>query len=181
MSVNSMVDDFLRRSTMAQQVAHSALSIAPEAVATPMELEKTAKRKGPTGANGGFATAMKKIVGYIPAEVVAAYIPLLDLVREGNDLSFEWGIFWLFVVITPAAVLATYAAKLNNKRERERLKDLKRWPWWAMIAASISFVAWAAALPGSVMNELSWFRPALGAAAVVVAGLIVGLLSPVFE
>jgi hypothetical protein len=171
MSVNSMVEQFLGPPSPA-----AALNPLSSPV---RELEQTAKKKVKPPPSG-LGAAMKAIVTYIPAEIVAAYIPIVDLLREIDRHLSQWVAFWFFLVATPITVLITVAAKRTRRGDTQRLGKLSAWPWWPMIAATLSFLAWSVALPGSVMNDLAWFRPAMGAIAVIMAAFIVGLLSPVF-
>jgi hypothetical protein len=159
MSVNSMVDSFL-----------GPLARAPR------ELEQTARRSGDQ-----LSAAVKRVVTYIPTEVVATYILLVDLLRENVDRMWQWVLFWLFLLATPLAVWVTFVAKIKRADRETKLSNLPIWPWWPMIAATISFGAWAIALPGSVINTLPWFRPAMGAVTIVLAAFVVGLLSKLFR
>src|SRR5262249_36436519 len=155
MTVNSMIDDFL--------------GPAPRA---PRELEDTASHSG-----DGVSKALRKVATYIPAEVVATYIPLVSLLRELNDHLWQWAAFWIFLVATPFTVWVTFAVKVKQRKRRGQLKKEPPQPWWPIGAATISFTAWAIALPGSVMNDLAWFRPSMGAVAILIAAFVVGLLS----
>jgi hypothetical protein len=55
------------------------------------------------------------------------------------------------------------------------------WPVWEMIAALLSFYAWAFALPQTPFREFSWYSPALASLAVLLASAVLGLLAPLFQ
>ena len=194
MSVNSMVTDFLDEFQSQEPLLEPSARISlTESFETgqekiirppqPARAERVTRPRLSVSESGGdtaWLEAAKAVVSYIPTEIVAAYIPLVDLVRETKDQTWEWIAFWFFVVATPAAVWATFVGKAKNARPAVDIWKLRPWPFWPMIAASISFVAWAAALPGTVFDYLPWFRPALGPVAVVLASVILGIFSNVF-
>lgn len=196
MSVNSMVSDFVNEFHDHQTLLDQDTSISLTESFEPKGLEKIvkphqparaervivrqAKASGELGGDSAWLDAAKAVVSYIPTEIVAAYIPLVDLVRETQNQTWEWIAFWFFLVATPAAVWATFVGKAKNARPGVGIWKLRPWPLWPMIAASISFIAWAAALPGTVFDYLPWFRPALGPVAVVLASVMLGIFANVF-
>jgi hypothetical protein len=153
------------------------LETAPPAPARtfPSELEKTARKETRGKKNRVFRKALDKAITYIPTEVVTTYIAILDLFRDAEK-TWVWAIFWFFLAMTPIAVWVTYVVKAKWNPIQLLLAP-GRWPWGPMVAATVAFVAWAAAVPGSVMKTLAWFRPGFGMAAVILATFLIGLFS----
>jgi hypothetical protein len=145
-------------------------------------LEATGAAPPPTAPARGTETravsdALKQVVTYIPSEIVGAYLVVVGLLASSAS-GVLWGIYFVFLVLTPVAVWAAVAAK-SRAKGLTPANQSRKWPTWSMVAASLTFAVWAAALPGSIFNNLSWYSPAVGSVAVVIAALLVGILSPV--
>jgi len=81
-----------------------------------------------------------------------------------------WVIFVAFLLITPAAVWATWAAKLRAGGTSVPINP-KQWPWWPLAAATIAFAVWAAALPESIFTTIPGFRSYMATIALIVLAL----------
>jgi hypothetical protein len=117
------------------------------------------------------------VVDHIPAEVIAVYIAVFDLI--GVDVAAQWVIFWIFVGLTPCVLWAEVMRKAGTRRTA-RMRSMGSWPWLPMGATTISFVVWAAALPGSVFLTIHGYHAVYGAAAMLMWALVLGSFSPLF-
>jgi hypothetical protein len=146
-------------------------------------------RAAPSAPDPGSATptttpglaAVDSIATYIPTEVIAAYIAVLAALKGAYTASsrLNWAIFGIFVVITPLCTLLLYAGRKQDGRRL--MRQPARWPRFELIAATIGFVLWACALPDSPFSGLGWYRPALGAVALIIGALVIGLSAPLLR
>lgn len=132
-------------------------------------------RLGPAAKSAGVGAAVtdafKNISTYIPTEILGAYIPALAAVAAARQQSLRWTIFWLFLGITPLATWLVFA-RLAYEQGKPLPTHPRTWPYWALLAGLIAFGAYAAALPGSVFHDLSWFNDGLGLTAVLIVALL---------
>jgi hypothetical protein len=50
-----------------------------------------------------------------------------------------------------------------------------------MVAATLAFAVWGAAMPSSPFAAYSWFMPALAGVVALVLSLLIGVFSPLFS
>jgi hypothetical protein len=130
-------------------------------------------------------TALRTLTTYIPTEVLTLYVAVVAALGSGTAATTPnhdavWVTFWAFVVATPIAVLLVFLAKVKAGKKAIPLNPVK-WPLWEMIAATIAYVAWAFALPGSPFGEFTvWYSPAVAGIAVLVTSTVLGLFAPLF-
>jgi hypothetical protein len=55
------------------------------------------------------------------------------------------------------------------------------WPIWEMFAATVAYLAWTFALPGTPFREFSWYSAGLAGVTVLAASTVLGLLAPLFQ
>jgi hypothetical protein len=133
-----------------------------------------------------ITAALRTVTAYIPTEVLTVYLAVVGALATtgtaGTTLldpnMTRWVLFWLFVVLTPATVWLTYAAKVQAAGKP--LPILRHWPVWEISAATIAFVIWAFTLPGTPFSSLGWYTPSLGSVAILVGSLLMGLVGPLF-
>jgi|SRR5947209_1499419 len=146
-------------------------------------------------------TALNVLFGYIPTEVVTLYVAVAAALQPPTpptagrsaaqvstaavntataSLQPEWIAFWCFFVATPLVVWVVFASKLKEAGKPLPL-TYDTWPVWEMMAALISFCAWAFALPSTPFRDFNWYSPALASIAVLLASTILGLLAPLFQ
>ena len=144
----------------------------------------------------GISTALNVLFGYIPTEVVTLYVAVAAALQPATppaspgsaavsavavaSLQAQWIAFWCFFVATPLVVWVVYASKLKAAG-KPLPTTYDTWPVWEMIAALLSFYAWAFALPQTPFREFSWYSPALASLAVLLASTVLGLLAPLFQ
>lgn len=127
----------------------------------------------PTVEPDGF---LKKIVKYIPTEIVAAYVALADALKptaavspEPADYSWLWGVFWILLVLT-----LPYTWFFTQETGKPK-------PIFQTIVAPIAFTAWVFALGGpftEIKAEIG--QPAIGTVALVLVLLMIPLVERIF-
>jgi hypothetical protein len=125
--------------------------------------------------------AMSSIVSYIPIEIVTVYVAVSAAISEPASpcRTGQWVSFWVFLALTPITLWALYAARLRASGASLQL-DPTRWPWPELIASTVAYALWAFALPGTPFAGLSWYRPGLAGAVLLVGTLVLGLGAPLF-
>lgn len=105
-----------------------------------------------------------KIIKYIPAEIVTAYVTLEGIIKSSTQATVEiyWIIFLILLALTPL-----YIWRVTN--------DPKKSPAWdQIIIAFFSFAFWVFAL-GGPFGSLAWYRPLYGALILPIYTLVVPL------
>lgn len=137
------------------------------------------------------STALKTVTTYIPTEILTLYVALTATlaplipeseIRNTNfapDYTSRWVIFGIFLLITPAAVWIAFVGKLTADR-RMWPRTWSQLPKWEMIAASIAFIAWAAALPDSPFGSINYFNDAIAGAIVLITSTALAWLAGLF-
>jgi len=126
----------------------------------------------PAGPTAEIGKALDSIGTYVPTEIMATYLGLLAIIPATSQHRYLWLIFWLFLVVTPVVVWIGVSAAHPGRGLSLPLVAFKSWPWLSMIAATLAFAVFAISLPGSVVNDLSWFEPWMGSAAILVSAFV---------
>ena len=109
-----------------------------------------------------------KLLKYIPADVVAAWIVVSALITSASGIAtatFLWIAFGIGVILT-----AVWTWKLTSLPGKTTA--------WTQIAISTgAFIVWVFAL-GGPFAFLSWYRPLYGAFLMILYTLIVPLINP---
>ncbi len=156
----------------------------------PANLDQVATSAGQPAATASTGTtALAAIAAYIPTEIVTVYVAVLAAVGitvsdASSTVSGAVAIapvapYVGFIVLTPIVVWGLYAVKVVTAGKRLP-RSFKAWPKWEMIAATISFAVWGAALPASPLLTFSWFNVAVGGVAVLIVSMLLGVFSPLF-
>jgi len=117
-------------------------------------------------------SALKSIATYIPTELMATYLAILAIVPSNRGHLPEWVMFWIFLIATPFVVWLSLAVVHRGTSGSPAVKPFNQWPWWSMAAATIAFAAFVLALPGSVVNTLSWYDGWIGSVAIFLSAFI---------
>lgn len=175
MSVSSMANiAFARRA-----------DVAPEGEGL-SSLDEVAGAKGPApGTATSTTSALSAIAAYIPTEVVTVYIAVLATVgviqpSDGGAAFTPFAVYGAFLVLTPIVVWGLYASRAVSAGKRLP-RSLRSWPKWEMVAATMAFAAWGAAMPSSPLGVFPWFMPALAGVVALVLSLLIGVFSPLFS
>lgn len=125
--------------------------------------------------------ALSALVEYIPAETITLYIaviaslPVLMKTIPGLTATKIYGFFGL---LTPLLFSLIYIGK-RRAAGKPPLPELKCWPYWPMIAATIAFLAWGVAVPDGPFLTSESGRVLGGLLAIIVSTLL-GVLGRVF-
>ena len=133
---------------------------------------------GPTNA---ATNALQVIAAYIPTEILSLYVACISVLHHGEAVTRgEWIAFWSFLAATPATVWLVFAIKLQAAGRPLPLQTSK-WPVWEMSAATIAYVAWAYALPGTPFSELKSYSPGIAGFLVLIVSAVLGLVAQLFQ
>jgi hypothetical protein len=152
------------------QVAGAGVQGAPPAV--------------PAAAGGVPQQFVDVLTSAIPSEPLAAYTALVgivvgvvDVMHPRNYLSFRWGAFAAFLVLTVLAIAVSYVRRARSDGVTEENK--RTFPWAEAAAALIAGAAWGLVMPGSPLNvQLGGTVRTITAASITVGAA--ALLSLVF-
>lgn len=126
-------------------------------------------------------TALNVLFGYIPTEVLTLYVAFCAALERpseaGKVACAEWLTFGAFVLLTPLVVWLVYGAKVIAAG-RPVPWHCRTWPVWEMVAATVAYLTWAFALPGSPFRGQGWYSSAVGALAVLSVSTLLGLVAP---
>jgi hypothetical protein len=119
----------------------------------------------------------------IPTEPLSAYTAAIGVVaglKAGNYLTFRWGAFAVFLVVTAASIIISYETKYTSSSQQLAKENKRRLPTIEIVAALVAAVAWGLAMPGSALNTtLKGNDGAIAAAAIVISGAtVLSLLTP---
>jgi hypothetical protein len=128
---------------------------------------------------GNPATA---IVGYIPTEIVAVYVPAVAAITTPGVQTGEgqWVLLIVVLALTPITTWAVFAAKRRNAGAPLPVAPAT-WPWPEMLIASVAFLLWAFTLPRTPFEQFHWYQPGLAAVLLLVGTLVLGLLVPLLR
>src|SRR4051812_33384225 len=73
-----------------------------------------------------------KLVKYVPAEVIAFFVPITAFVGTGSDAAL--------IAVFAIAIVATFLVLL---RANLAVPVGQRAPWWSYVLAEAAFIAWA--------------------------------------
>ncbi len=138
----------------------------------------------------GVAGAMQIIMTYVPTEILALYTSISTAIQSvgtssNNNLeqSFmsAWIAFWACFAMTPISVWLLYASKVKQAGKRLPI-GFRTWPKWEMFAATLAFVAWAFAMPGSPFRSFEGFySPGVAAIVLPCTAMLIGLAAPIMH
>jgi hypothetical protein len=132
-----------------------------------------------TGDAGDPANA---IIGYIPTEIVAIYVPAVAAITTPGVPTGDgqWALLIAVLALTPITTWAMFAAKRRNAGAPLPIAP-STWPWPEMLIATVAFLLWAFTLPRTPFEEYDWYRPGLAAVLLLVGTLVLGLLVPLLR
>jgi hypothetical protein len=155
--------------------------------AGPSTLPEVAAEGGQAASTAsGASSTLSAIATYIPTEIVTLYVSVLAVIGVTAPspatpavASTPFLAFAFFVILTPVVVWALYPTKVNTAN-KPLPRSVSSWPKWEMIAATLAFTVWAAALPSSPLEQFGWFNAGLAGISVLVVSSLLGLFSPIF-
>ncbi|MBS2009747.1 MAG: hypothetical protein JST01_22015 [Cyanobacteria bacterium SZAS TMP-1] len=114
----------------------------------------------------------QKLVTYIPADIIAAWVALSGILSQAGTTTpqwLSWAVFIGLLLLTPF-----YVCYL--KTTPPGLTSNKMFHW---ITSCVAFVAWVFAL-GSPFNTLSWYLPVYGSVLLVFVTLVIPVMERLF-
>lgn len=124
---------------------------------------------------------LNQLMRYIPTESITLYVAVLALFsplkapqnKKVADLSFQgrWINFATFCALT--LVLVPLLCLAKNRAAKKPWK----WPVFEMLVAPIAFAAWALSLPDTPLRTISGYKEAIGAAMVLGATVLIGVVA----
>lgn len=151
MSLSTMTND-LGRSGQKQTIVAKAYGHAPDGIET---------------ANATASKAFDAIAKFIPTEVLAPYVVVMQMVSSKTVPWSNHSVFWFFVLLTPLLLVLFEFAKAAEQH--------LNWPAvpqliWRSFASAVAFAVWSFSVPGT---------PFLPGGNVAIAGLMAVLISPI--
>lgn len=172
-------------SSMANLAFARRADVEPEGEGLKTRAEVATAKEGPGGA---VSSAVSAIAAYIPTEIVTVYVAVLatlGVTRDGSAAAS--GVtttpilaYAVFVVLTPLVVWGLYASRAVGLG-KPLPRSFASWPKWEMVAATLAFASWAAALPSSPLERYDWFTAALAGVVALVLSMLIGLFAPLFS
>ena len=144
---------------------------APASSESALELRYGAPARKETGIDVFFG----RLVQYIPADVVAGYVVVSGFISEPpKPYTPGWITAGVFLAITPVLVIVGYLVAVRKQGAARKFPAFR-------IDATIAYVTWVFALPGSPFRNLgsygSWARPL----ALVAVTVLLTAVSPLFD
>ena len=146
--------------------------------------EVDAAKGAAPGTTTSVTSALSAIAAYIPTEVVTVYVAVLatlGITTGAGGLTYTpIPVYVVFIILTPIVVWGLYASRAVTAGRRLP-RSLRSWPKWEMVAATLAFAAWGAAMPSSPLGVFEWFMPSLAGVVALVLSLLIGVFSPLFS
>jgi hypothetical protein len=121
------------------------------------------------GAGGPPDTYFDRVIKYVPADIVAAWIAITAAVKSAADNVPRSSVLWIaFVALIPFAGLWIW---------RQTLQPGLPPAITQVLVSTGAFVVWVFAL-GGPFESLSWYRPLYGSLLLIFYTLLVGTLIP---
>ncbi|MBU4603531.1 MAG: hypothetical protein KKH66_01380, partial [Proteobacteria bacterium] len=129
------------------------------AAEAPRDAQVEAKQKGDN--------YLSRVAKYIPAEILAAYITALGLIKTSDEPNLRW---WLYLVFFVLCLVMTpvYFNLLAEKGEPKKLQ---------MVISSVAFLVWAYSL-GGFFDEIKLYHSLVASLILIAFTLISGAFFP---
>lgn len=112
----------------------------------------------------------EKLVRYIPADILAAYVAITGITASVNPpLWLGWAVFGVLLTLTPLYVCYV-------KTEPKGFVSSKTFHW---VTACLAFSSWVFAM-GGPFTAFAWYQPYLGSVVLILTTLIIPVLEGQF-
>lgn len=112
----------------------------------------------------------EKLVRYIPADILAAYVAITGITASVNPpLWLGWGVFGALLALTPLYVCYV-------KTTPKGFVSSKIFHW---VTACLAFSSWVFAM-GGPFATFTWYQPYLGSVVLILTTLIIPVLEGQF-
>lgn len=128
------------------------------------------------------ASALEKLMKYIPADVVTLYVaalgtlPTIQKVIHGADA--KW-VYWIAAAATPIVLVIVFVGKRRVANE-SAFPGISGIPWWGMVSATTAFLIWGCTVPSSAYLTSDAGKVVAGFGAIL-GSTALSLLEPVFN
>jgi hypothetical protein len=151
-----------------------------EAIAAAAAGGDTAKEKGAAPSKKTLDSAMEKITAFIPSEVIGSYVALLGIISPQTERG-KWVIFFICLLLIPVYMLFGYLSKQKKRNGEQSAPASKRDTAILFVLASVAFVSWAAALPGTPFLSISTHATVIGGACVIIITSLMYKVAELFD
>jgi hypothetical protein len=177
MSTRALADDFIsqrygRRRAAQAATRHEAQSSGLERTSGAAESDSTTSTQ---------SDVLGQALKFIPTEIVTAYTLLLNMVPGTTALTVLWALYGGFAALSGLAVCCQAKQKWNALGAADKAQMPWVFPLQGIVAATIAFLAWGAAVPGTIFTHIPEYQAWMGLSAVVVVTLLLNLLDGVFS
>jgi len=183
-------EDFVSVYTIARQEAERRAKVAPKphgaahTPATPLSPPTAAPTAQPaiTASVGPeLGKALESIGTYIPTEVITTYLTILTIIPTTSGHRYQWLMLVTFLIATPIVVWLGVSAAHPGQGLSLPVTAVRSWPWLAMLAASLAFAVFAIGVPGSVINDVSWFEPWMSTGAIILSAFVLSQVNRIAQ
>ena len=136
----------------------------------------------PTSPQGVPTNILNQITRWIPTETIAIYVALLPLLAStasGSSYTSRWVLFGIVTAANPLVVLLLVLAKSTIKESW--WKAVSPPPFFAIVASTVAFAAWAFALPDTPLKDLSGYDTKWNVAIITVVTIAITLIANAFH
>lgn len=128
-------------------------------------------RTAPGQSDPRQASYLEKIVKYVPAPIIAAYVAGTGIISEQpeNPIWLYWAAFLSLWLLTPLYIIflpGEHTTEHNSKR-------------FHVLAGTISFAVWAFALGEPFSVTFAWYRPVFGSLVLIITTLTLPILEQI--
>ena len=110
----------------------------------------------------------EKLIKYIPADIVAAYVAIDGILKQGSNdpLWLTWAVFISLLALTPLYVC-------YMKTDPPGFVSSKTFHW---VASTFAFAVWVFALGGPFAVTFVWYKPIFGSVLLILTTLLLPVL-----
>ncbi len=123
---------------------------------------------------GREASYFEKLIAFIPADLIAAYLAVDGITKESAldaPLWLYWAIFGALLVLTPLYVIYRPATESVLTCTRK----------FRALVGTLAFATWVFALGGPFAVTFDWYRPVYGSLLLVIVTLTIPVLEKIAE
>ncbi len=119
-------------------------------------------------------TYFEKIVKYIPADILAAYMTFSGIIADDptNPVWLHWACFAALTILTPLYTI-------YRPSEPPPLLFKANKTYFCAVASTLSFAVWCFALGGPFAATFAWYRPVFGSLLLILTTLLIPILEKV--
>lgn len=130
----------------------------------------TKSNQNTSGATTSVDTYFDRIIKYIPADIVGAWVAVTGLIKSGGEdipaNTLLWVGFLIGIVLTALWTLKQTSVPRNNSAAITQTA-----------VATVSFIIWVFALGGPFAN-MEFYQPIYGSLVLIFYNLAIGLIIP---